>query len=232
MMRLSVFKLVTLLIALAAIGALWQWLALQQQLSPQTLLALAQGSLAWRDASWAVLVIIAIYASASLMMFPLSILVAATGLLYGPWWGFLYALGGTMTASILTYWVGRRLGRDALLRHGGQHLRGASRYLAGRGIRTMTIVNLLPLAPFTLTNMLAGAFHLRFFDYVIGSVVGIVPGLLGITLLGSQAGELVQAENRWEFVWAMAGLAAGVALLYAMKRYAAYKQRHRKPPPR
>ncbi|GHC17305.1 TVP38/TMEM64 family protein [Aidingimonas halophila] len=228
MPRIPLIPLAILVIVLIAIGASWQWLAFHQHLDAQSLITLAQGSLSWRHASWAILVIMAIYASASLIMFPLSILVAATGLLFGPLWGFLYALGGTLSASIVTYWVGRRLGREALLRYGGQHLHGASRYFAKRGIRTMTIVNLLPLAPFTLTNMMAGAFHLRFFDYLIGSIVGIIPGLVGITLLGSQAGELATAEDRGEFIWAMAGLVAGLALLYTVKRYATYRQRRRK----
>ena len=169
--------LLIVLLALVSLGLLWQWLAMQDLLTVDSLMALAQGSVAWRDTSWAVLVVVAIYAAASLVMFPLSLLVGATGLLFGPWWGFAYALAGTLAASNLTWWIGRRLGRDALLRHGGKHLKGLSRYLSGRGIRTMTIVNLLPLAPFTLTNMMAGAFHLRFRDYMIGSTLGIVPGL-------------------------------------------------------
>jgi len=207
------------LIVLAGLAVGWQWLASEDLLTVATLQRLVQGSLAWRDAPWAVLVVMAVYAGASLVMFPLSLLVALTGLLFGPWWGFAYALAGTLAASMLTWWVGRRLGREALMRHGGRHLRGLSRYLSGRGIRTMTLINLLPLAPFTLTNMMAGAFRLRFRDYMIGSLLGIVPGLAGVTLLGSQLGELATAESRGELLWAVAGLLAGVALLAGLKRW-------------
>ncbi|RAW07509.1 phospholipase [Halomonas elongata] len=214
-----------ILLALVSLGLLWQWLAMQDLLTVDSLMALAQGSVAWRDTSWAVLVVIAVYAGASLVMFPLSLLVALTGLLFGPWWGFAYALAGTLAASVLTWWIGRRLGRDALLRHGGKHLKGLSRYLSGRGIRTMTVVNLLPLAPFTLTNMMAGAFHLRFRDYMIGSTLGIVPGLVGVTLLGSQLGELVTAESSQEVVFSLLGLVAGVGVLYGLKRWAEKRRR-------
>jgi len=111
------------------------------------------------------------------------------------------------------------------VRHGGKHLRGLSRYLAGRGIRTMTLVNLLPLAPFTLTNLMAGAFRLRFRDYMIGSALGIIPGLAGVTLLGSQLGELATAESRTDLLWAVGGLLAGVVLLAGLKRWAQRRQR-------
>ena len=213
------------LIVLAGLAVGWQWLASENLLTVATLQRLVQGSLAWRDAPWAVLVVMAVYAGASLVMFPLSLLVALTGLLFGPWWGFAYALAGTLAASMLTWWVGRRLGREALMRHGGRHLRGLSRYLSGRGIRTMTLINLLPLAPFTLTNMMAGAFRLRFRDYMIGSLLGIVPGLAGVTLLGSQLGELATAESRGELLWAVAGLLAGVALLAGLKRWSDRRRR-------
>jgi len=213
------------LIVLAGLAVGWQWLASENLLTVATLQRLVQGSLAWRDAPWAVLVVMAVYAGASLVMFPLSLLVALTGLLFGPWWGFAYALAGTLAASMLTWWVGRRLGREALMRHGGRHLRGLSRYLSGRGIRTMTLINLLPLAPFTLTNMMAGAFRLRFRGYMIGSLLGIVPGLAGVTLLGSQLGELATAESRGELLWAVAGLLAGVALLAGLKRWSDRRRR-------
>ncbi len=210
---------------LVGLGLLWQWLAMEDLLTVDTLLALAKGSVAWRDAPWAVLVVMAVYAGASLVMFPLSLLVALTGLLFGPWWGFGYALAGTLAASVLTWWVGRKLGRDALLRHGGQRLKGLSRYLSGRGIRTMTLVNLLPLAPFTLTNMMAGAFRLRFRDYMIGSTLGIIPGLAGVTLLGSQLGELATADSRQEVIVALGGLVLGVGLLFGLKRWAERRRR-------
>lgn len=215
------------LILLAGLAVGWQWLASEELLTVATLQRLVQGSLAWRDAPWAVLVVMAVYAGASLVMFPLSLLVALTGLLFGPWWGFAYALAGTLAASVLTWWVGRRLGREALMRHGGRHLRGLSRYLSGRGIRTMTLVNLLPLAPFTLTNMMAGAFRLRFRDYMIGSLLGIVPGLAGVTLLGSQLGQLATAESRGELLWAAGGLLAGIALLAGLKAWSDRRRRAR-----
>ncbi|MBY5923877.1 MULTISPECIES: TVP38/TMEM64 family protein [unclassified Halomonas] len=213
---------------LLACGLTWQWLAMHDLLTVDTLLTLAQGAAAWRDSPWAMVVVASVYAGLSLVMFPLSLLVAATGLLFGPWWGFGYALIGTLAASCLTWWVGRQLGRDALLRYGGKRLHGVSRYLSGRGIRTMTIVNLLPLAPFTLTNMLAGAFHLRFRDYLIGSVIGIAPGLAGVTLLGSQLGELVTADSRSEVIYSVMGLAIGVAVLVALKRWADRRKRSRR----
>lgn len=216
-----------ILLTLTVLGVMWQWLAMHDVLTVDALLALAKGSLAWRDEPWAVLVVMMVYAGLSLVMFPLSLLVAATGLIFGPWWGFSYALAGTLSASVLNWWVGRRIGRDALLRYGGKRLHGLSRYLSGRGIRTMTVVNLLPLAPFTLTNMMAGAFRLPFRDYMLGSIIGIVPGLAGVTLLGSQLGQLITADSKTDIFYALGGLVAGIAVLVALKLWADRRKRLR-----
>ena len=219
-MSRSLGILFVLLGVMLGCGLLWQWLAMHDILTPQALLALAHGTVSWRDAAWAPLAVMGVYASTSLVIFPLSILVAVTGLIFGPAWGFVYALLGTLSASVATYWVGRAVGRDALLRHGGQKLNGLARLLAGRGVRTMVFFNLLPLAPFTSTNMLAGACHLRFRDYMVGSTLGIAPGLLGVTLLGSQLGSLMTAQSREGLLIAAVGIVVAVGLLWGLKRYA------------
>lgn len=217
-----------LFMLLLLLALMWQWLSMQGLLSVDTLMSAVHSSMAWLKSPWGIPVILALYAGLSLIMFPLSLLVAATGLIFGPWWGFGYALAGTLCASMLTWWVGRKIGRDALLRHGGQRLHGLSRYLAGRGVRTMVVVNLLPLAPFTLTNMMAGAFHLKFRDYMVGSILGIIPGLAGVTLLGSQLGQLVNADSRNDALYAIGGLLIGIGLLIGLKLWADRKKARRR----
>lgn len=223
----SVLLILASLAVLVPLGLLWQWLAARDLFDANTLFALLQGSLAWRDQPWAGAVVVAVFVAASLVLFPLSVLVVLAGLIFGPVWGFAYSFIGTLLGAIATFWLGRWLGRDALLRYGGRRLLGLSRYLAGRGVRTITLLNLLPLAPYTLTNLLAGAFHIRFRDYLLGTLIGATPGLAGIILLSSQLGSLLSAEDRQELAWAGAGVIAGLALLYGLKRYADACQRRR-----
>ncbi|MDN6179876.1 MAG: TVP38/TMEM64 family protein [Halomonas subglaciescola] len=219
-MTRSLYIALGALLLLLALGGLWQWLTLNDVLTVERVRQWVATAPQWREAPWAFAAVGGIYVAALAVMFPLSILVAVTGLVFGPLWGFVYATLGTLCSSMVSYAVGKRLGHEALLSYGGRRLNGLSRYLAGRGVRSMVIVNLLPLAPFTLTNMLAGAFHLRFRDYMVGSTLGIVPGLAGVTLLGSQLGALATAGGYAETLWALGGLAVGAALLYALRRYA------------
>jgi len=223
-MSRTLIKGVGLLVAVVLLGVMWHLLQRYDLLTQARLSELIGYIRQWRTAPWMFAAVMAVYASALLVMFPLSLLVVVTGLLFGPAWGLAYATLGTLTSSVVSYWVGHWLGREALMRYGGRHLRGLSGYLSKRGIRTMTVINLLPLAPFTLTNMLAGAFHLKFRDYMIGSTLGIVPGLAAVILLGSQLGALFTAASTQELILAGVGLAAGVGLLVGLKHYANQRQ--------
>lgn len=208
----------------------WQWLSMQGLLGAERLTQVIKTVMDWRQAPWMLPAVILTYSFALLVMFPLTVLVVATGMLFGPWWGLLYATAGTLASSVVSYWVGRRLGREAILQHGGRRLNKLSRYFALRGVRTMVFINLLPLAPFTLTNLLAGAFHLRFRDYLLGSTIGIVPGLAAVVLLGSQLSALLFAREPAELIWALTGLALAIGALLLVRRLVTEWQRRRAVP--
>ncbi|SES33334.1 Uncharacterized membrane protein YdjX, TVP38/TMEM64 family, SNARE-associated domain [Vreelandella subterranea] len=217
----------SVLALLLALGGLWQWLTVNDVVTVNSLRAWVAASPQWRDSSWVFVLVTIVYVLALLVMFPLSILVAVTGLIFGPVWGFVYATMGTLASSVVSYAVGHHLGREALMNHGGKHMKGLSHYLSRRGIRAMTLINLLPLAPFTLTNMMAGAFHIKFRDYMVGSTLGIVPGLAAVTLLGSQLGALVTASDPRDVMLSLAGLGLGILLLFALRHYSRRKSRTR-----
>jgi uncharacterized membrane protein YdjX (TVP38/TMEM64 family) len=52
----------------------------------------------------------------------------------------------------------------------------------------MTLLRLLPIAPFTVVNLAAGASELRLRDFVLGSTLGMLPGILLLTAFGDRLG--------------------------------------------
>lgn len=213
-------RLVILLVAaLFGLAVLWRWLAMEDLLSAQALKEQLDALSAWRGHPLVIPAVMALYGALLLTMFPLSILVVLTGLLFGSGWGFLYATLGTLTSSAVTYWVGSWMGQSTLQHYAGQRVNRLSRYIGDRGIRTMIVINLLPIAPFTLTNLMAGASHMKFPGYMIGSTIGIVPGLAVVTVLGSQIGALLSATDKSDVALAVGIVAACVALLVFAPRW-------------
>ena len=216
---------IAVLVGLGALAVLWQWLAFNETLTAGMLREGLARVAAFSRHDWMPAVVLATYVVGSLVVFPLSILVAATGLIYGATWGFVYALAGTLLGATATYWIGRALGREALVRHGGERLNRVARILARRGVRTMVIISLLPLAPFTLTNMMAGAFHLRFRDYLLGTVIGILPGLFAMTVVGSQLASLLRAEDLSAVAWTVLAIGVVLGAIALLRRVVGPKER-------
>ena len=55
-----------------------------------------------------------------------------------------------------------------------------------RGVLAMTAVRLVPLAPFAVVNVVAGAIRMRLRHFMLGSALGILPGTLVATVFGDQ----------------------------------------------
>jgi uncharacterized membrane protein YdjX (TVP38/TMEM64 family) len=51
---------------------------------------------------------------------------------------------------------------------------------------------LLPVAPFTVTNLVAGASHIRFRDFALGTVIGMGPGILAISAFEEQLQDMIR----------------------------------------
>ena len=145
---------------------------------------------------WSLLGISLLYVVLLAVMFPLTILVVTTGMLFSTEWAMLCATLGALSSSAAGYVVGHWLGRETIEKHGGTMVRRAEQYIQNNSFNSMVLINLLPVAPFTMTNMLAGAFRLDFPRYMLGSAVGIIPGLLIVIAFGGQLGKLMVAgEN-------------------------------------
>ena len=169
------FVLGGLVLALATLAAVWQFTAIGHHLNLAELATLIRRI----DAlPLAPLIVLTGYVAAAVVSVPITLLIAATGLVFGAWPGIGYALGGTMLSAAVTYGLGVGRGRDVVRRLAGTRANRLSERLGERGIVTVIVLRLLPIAPFTIVNLVAGASHIRLRDFMIGSVLGMVPGIL------------------------------------------------------
>jgi phospholipase D1/2 len=170
--RLIGFGIFGVMLALLTIA--WRWTPLREWANLASLLDLARSLEAL---PFTPLAIVASYVVAGLLMVPVTLLIAVTGIVFGPVTGAAYAIGGSLLSAAVTYGLGRWLGRDTVRRMLGARINRLSRRIAKRGILAMVVVRLLPIAPFTVVNVVAGASHLRFRDYLLGTLLGMSPGI-------------------------------------------------------
>ena len=206
-LRKGILQFATVVGALLALAALWRWGPLAEFADPSRLEAWGQ----MVRGDWAATaVVIAVYVAGGLLMVPVTALIAATGLLYGPLAGLAVALSGSLLSAVTGYGIGAALGRGPLRRIAGGKIDQVSRQLGRRGILSVLIVRLLPIAPFALINLAAGASHIRFRDFALGTVLGMAPGIFAIALFSGQLARVLYAPDALS-VGILAGLLVVIA---------------------
>jgi phospholipase D1/2 len=131
----------------------------------------------WSRTPAAPLVALLVFVIGGSVAFPMSVLVVATQLAFGPFLGSAVSLIGGFISAAIGYVQGRVIGRRWLRRLGGRSLNRISRALASHGVLTIAAARVMPFMPWTLTSLAAGASHVRPLDYFLGTMVGLVPGV-------------------------------------------------------
>lgn len=134
---------------------------------------------------WGPVVFFALYAALALIPGPAAILTAAGGALFGLWAGTGLALSAALVASVISFGIGRLLGRAAVDRLIRGRLARVDALLANHGLAAVLVVRLVPLVPFFAINYASGLTGVKFRHYLLGSAIGMVPGTLAFTALGA-----------------------------------------------
>ncbi|MEY4765374.1 MAG: hypothetical protein RI907_2047, partial [Pseudomonadota bacterium] len=82
-------------------------------------------------------------------------------------------------------------------------------HLERRGLLTMIAIRALPVAPFIMVNLSAGALRVKLKDYVLGSIIGLMPAHLGLFLFMDSLSAAWRSPSASSFV----ALGVCVALL-------------------
>ncbi|HEX2830649.1 MAG TPA: VTT domain-containing protein [Burkholderiales bacterium] len=210
------------LIMLAALAALWRWTPLRELVSLRALILIARSL----DASpVAPLAVLAAYVVAGVLVIPVTVLIIATGVVFGPLLGGFYALAGALLSAAVTYWIGRKLGRNTVRHLAGRRLNRITRRLARKGALAIALLRLLPVAPYSIVNAVVGASHIRLRDFLLGTAFGMAPGIAVTVIFVDRVSAAVTDPGLVTYAGAI-GMAAVVAA-------AAYYVHHRfaAPPP-
>jgi phospholipase D1/2 len=144
------------------------------------------------QSAFAPLYAVTLFVLGGLVVFPVIVLIAATAATLGPWIGALSATIGVLLSSLLLFIIGRLLGHRRLQAVLGSRALRVQHRIVGRGIVAVAMVRMVPIAPFTLVNVLAGASQLRLSDFLIGTLLGMAPGIVTMALLGAQIADFAK----------------------------------------
>lgn len=212
--RLLLF--IALIVFLLGLAAAWRWSPLQHLLSPDRisdyLASLGSGE-------GRAVIAIGGFIIASLAMVPVTLLAVIGGVVFDGWQAFAYVMIGALSSSAIGFFGGRLLGRDIVERWSGSSLEQLSKRLAKRGTLAVAILRLVPIAPFAIFNLVAGSSHLGARQFMVGSLIGFIPGLGTITLFSNSLWSALTAPSVENVSIALAVGAALFGAAWLAKRW-------------
>jgi uncharacterized membrane protein YdjX (TVP38/TMEM64 family) len=136
---------------------------------------------------------------------------AASGYLYGPWWGTLFPMLGMVIGASITFLLARRFGRPLVIRLVGKQSMARLDDLERRGgAPFFFLIWLLPFAPDDLACVAAGLTPMPFHQFLILMTLGRLPGVFVSVLVGANA---AQIEPIWWGIF-LAAIAAAALILW------------------
>jgi uncharacterized membrane protein YdjX (TVP38/TMEM64 family) len=113
----------------------------------------------------------------------------AGGYMFGPWLGTAYAVTGATLGAIVVF-LAARAGLAGLGARAGPWARRFEAGFRRNGLNYLLVLRLLPIVPFWLINLVAGAVGLRLWVFVLGTFVGMIPVTFIYASLGNGLGTL------------------------------------------
>ena len=171
-------KLVALVLILVAAAVLFYATPAHEYFTRERMV---ESLTALRSSVWAPVIFVALYAAATALALPGSLLTIAGGAVFGFGWGSLLNTIGANIGANAAFGLSRALGRQGVERMIGSRSAGIDRATVQHGFTGLLVLRLIPLVPFNALNFGSGLTVLRWRTYALATVIGIVPGTLVYT---------------------------------------------------
>jgi uncharacterized membrane protein YdjX (TVP38/TMEM64 family) len=213
--------LVALVLLFIALALAWRLTPLRQAVDIHVLTEwLGQ----WRTRPWLPLLVPLLYAAGGLLAIPLNAMTIATVLGFGPLLGGPLALIGGVANGVVGYAVGHRMGADRTQWLLGQRGEGLRRHLRQRGLAAVIAVRVIPVAPYTMVNVVAGAMRVRLDHYLLGTAIGLLPGVIALALLGEGVWALLAGASVHHALWVFAAAVMVLVVGLGLRRLLRHRQ--------
>lgn len=175
-----------------------------------------------RRSPWAWSLVLLVFCAGGILFFPVSVLSLATAAAFGPLWGTIYGLSGAVLSASLLFLIGHLAGIAGLRNLLDDRLPFVESYFGDSGMVGAAMIRFAPVAPFSLVNLTAGISSVRFFDFLIGTLLGLTPTFIVKGFVGDSLGKslLRSHPHAWRsLMWGILAwlTLAGLSFLLARK---------------
>lgn len=174
----------------------WYYFTQYDSFTRENLRAFISAFGAWAPVAYAVL-----YVVSAPIPFLAPALSAVGGLLFGTFWGTVLVLVIASGSALVPFMMARHFGREWV----ESKLKGKKleeiyeQSEGGKGFTFVILLRLIPLLPWEIQNYVAGLTKVAIPTFILGTIVGIIPGSFSLVFLGSAATD----PASWQFAAAI-----------------------------
>ena len=133
------------------------------------------------------MIYIVLFTIVPLTLFPDSILAIAGGMIFGLVNGTIYTMIGAVCGGSLSFYLSRTFGQTLLKFLLGKHSNLSIEKFKGKGFLFILFLRLIPLIPFDIISYSAGLSEIKYKQFILATVFGIIPGVLVFTNIGDKS---------------------------------------------
>jgi uncharacterized membrane protein YdjX (TVP38/TMEM64 family) len=190
-------KIIIMIAIVLALAALWRWTPLAGYLNIKNL----TGAALWLNTHPLSPVLVPLsYIVLGMVAFPVTLLIMATIIVYGPWWGGWYAILGTTSSAVIMFLLGHLLGKNIVRKFSGGLINRVNQRLSQTGLPAVIFFRIIPVAPFSIINLIAGVSAISLRDFFWGTLIGIIPGIIAIGLITDRLTQSLRQPDLYSFI--------------------------------
>lgn len=159
---------------------------------------------------------LALYTGLAFISAPQWMLHGASVFAFGPVQGAMIAWCATMVSASFDFWLGRRLGAERVSKLTGGLVSKLIDVVQKHGFWTSLIVRIVPTGPFVVVNMAAGVTRMKFWAFLVGTGIGIIPKIVTIAFFGEGVQGAISGRGPM-----YVGMTAAIALVWIAGMYLA-----------
>ncbi|WP_013323991.1 TVP38/TMEM64 family protein [Gloeothece verrucosa] len=168
---------------------------------------------------WAPIIYIILYTLGTILILPSTPLNLSGGALFGVWWGTLWTTLAAIVAAVVSFAFTRTIGRDYIANKLAGRWEAIDAEMRQGGLFYMFAIRLLPIIPYGIVNFAAGLTSIRFRDYLLGTSLGTLPGILPFVMMGAGLQALSKGNIfPLTLAFTLTGMLVGVATWYRRRR--------------
>jgi uncharacterized membrane protein YdjX (TVP38/TMEM64 family) len=131
-----------------------------------------------------------------IIVVPAAVFSVAGGMLFGAIKGFVLNLMGLFISATTVFFTARFLGKGFLNKMLKGRILKLDKQLECNGFKFMFLIRMIPIFPYDLLSLAAGVSSIRYRDFILGSVLGVIPELFCYSLIIAGIGRNHHGQNK------------------------------------